>query len=441
MLRVQRRMLKDARDRTWFYVYGALLGIVIAALGRRSIEYAISSQRLLTETLKLVNILQNRLPDLHDIALPEPPLILPTTTVHALWSVSLACCLAYQVGHLVAQSIPRSVMLGRIPPRDQSREGWVHLDRGIRVYIWVVAAVLPFLLLAALFLFLSGFIVLLFAQGYQIPGALMTFMCGGVILPLTYGIIFQTYMLQHPLSYDLHVPPDPAYQGDPKDKEDAMVLYSSLRKGAFKHLSKCSGDHVVNVVRRMLSRLLHRPVPSLNESFPDFWHTSLEGRAAIARILIGRFNHELAIWESLSPSSSSSSSPEFSPCWEPWMEEALACIDAILASAPGAMQFELLPSPVILGSGVVLVSLLTQNVEIAKRVLLLLTARRISTLQHYHISRTQQVHRTNALSCLRTAYQQLESDRSVDSTLGEIKNTMSIIDTWLQYPTVDVFLR
>lgn len=243
--------------------------------------------------------------------------------------------------------------------------------RHLQIMRWRVletAALMPLLFLTSMFLFLIGISEYLYSlhplAGWFVLIFIVVAMAGS--LWLTVGLAHQIQFL---FTRDLDVPADPAFPSDdPQRRKEAMDLYTELETKMRDELSVLEGREVVERVRVVMSQLLCRDVHHLKADNKDLWRElwrmTLKGRAAISQLMIDALERRVSNWRDSGDR----------VVWDSWMDEALTCTDAILASAPDTFALSL----EAVSAGKLLVKLLDQNDTIASRVLACLASRKSS---------------------------------------------------------------
>ncbi|CAL1715191.1 unnamed protein product [Somion occarium] len=302
-------------------------------------------------------------------------LVSNTIRVRFFWLASLICCAATLLaGYFMKRRLRRYKHAKITLPGTLTRfEHMQHL-RIMRWRILETAALLPLLFLSSMFLFLIGISEYL----YSLQPIAGWFVLLFVVLAIA-GSSWLTVGLAHQVQFlfarDLDVPPDPAFPvDDPKLRSEAMLLYADLETNMLKNLASSEGKQVVERVRQTMSQLLVRDVhnlyPDNKELWRELWRMTLRGRASIVVIMIEALNRQLSRW----------SHKKDDVVWDPWMTEAVTCIDAMLASAPETYALSL----EAMSAGRLLVSLLAQSDVVAGRVLACLASRK-STLMGQEI--------------------------------------------------------
>lgn len=247
-----------------------------------------------------------------------------------------------------------------------------HLQH-LRVMRWRIlesAALMPLLFLTSMFLFLIGISEYLYSlhpfAGWFVLLFIIVAMAGS--LWLTVGLAHQIQFL---FARDLDISVDPAFPSeDLQRRKEALAVYSDLETTMRDKLSKAEGESVVERVKEIMSQLLFRDVRHLKADNKDIWRElwrlTLRGRAAITYLMIDALNRQVTGWRDVQ-------NPK-EVTWVPWMDEALTCIDAMLASAPDTFALSL----EAVSAGELLVSLLGQSDLIAGKVLACLAARKSS---------------------------------------------------------------
>ncbi|KAK7687752.1 hypothetical protein QCA50_008971 [Cerrena zonata] len=330
-------------------------------------------------------------------------LVSNTIRVRFFWLSSFICCgITLIAGYSIKRRLLRyktaQVTLPRTSPRPE------HM-RHLRIMRWRVletAALMPLLFLTSMFLFLIGISEYLYSLNPFAGSFVLIF----IALAMT-GSLWLTVGLAHQIQFlftrDLDLPADPAFPSDdPQRRKEAIALYSDLEINMREKLSKVEGEEVVERVRGVMSQLLCRDIHHLKADNKDLWRElwrmTLRGRAAISQLMIDALNRQVTDWRD--------SADKEEVVWDPWMDEALTCIDAILASAPDTFALSL----EAVSAGKLLVSLLGQNDVVAGKVLACLASRK-STLIGQEIP---SIESTQALRNLIAGARQLACTGRVD---------------------------
>ncbi|KAI0079093.1 hypothetical protein K474DRAFT_1770520 [Panus rudis PR-1116 ss-1] len=286
-------------------------------------------------------------------------LVSNTTRVKFFWLASLLCCIfTVLAGHGMKRRLRRYRESAGQSLGTTRQENLQHL-RKMRWRILETAALLPLLFLSSMFLFLMGIAEYLNTL-HVLAGWFVVIFITTAMIGSSWLILSLAHRVQFLFSRDLDLPADIAFNGDEKSRADAMLAYQELETMRTQ-LSTVDGPQVVQRIRETMTRLLARPVPTLNENFDDLWRMPLRGRGKIVTILTDAIDRKLFQWKQ----------NRSDVVWEDWMTEAFTAIDCILASAP---ETDSLGSEAM-SAGQLTIALLAQNEVVAQRVLMCLAAR------------------------------------------------------------------